>query len=442
MSKRGRTRSKKRTTKPPILNQDPLDVNILHQSDQTKPSSSSSVLQKFSTLFLPINYPKSVRDGYIEYQMWDVVQGLTSYLRGQLAYQSMLVGLGVGDVEASATVGVLQKIIRDTTSMVGSLLFTYFYSDEFGYDVRQWRLFADVSNDLGLTLHFVAPLAGKENFVTIACIASLLTTLCGISAGATKAYISSHFALDNNLTDLVAKEGSQETAVNILGLVGGYLMVASLGNIEQGANTVWISFILLTILHVVANIYAIHYLTFNYLNLQRFNICLNNFVNSKYRVESKETYHEICRQEPFLPNICCASKQERNCVVLGSNHNLIERKDVHTFTQGLIFPLNSNGTRTRNKNAKFVILQDKTSELMHVLLHEKATHQDILRGMYEAHAIKRFGYNYFYKSTTVSENKEQVYITFEEFQKTLHAQQWNLKNTNFKINTVRYSSFV
>jgi hypothetical protein len=34
-----------------------------------------------------------------------VIQGLTSYLRGNLAYQSMLVGLGVGDVEATATAG-------------------------------------------------------------------------------------------------------------------------------------------------------------------------------------------------------------------------------------------------------------------------------------------------------------------------------------------------
>ena len=139
------------------------------------------------TLFLPVGYPESVREGYLEYQAWDVVQGLCSYLRGNLATRSTLIALGVGDVEASATSGALTKVWRDATSMIGSLLFTYFFAHAFGRNIRQWRLFADVINDVGLTLAFVAPMFGKDWFLPVTIVAGLCTSACGTTAGATKA---------------------------------------------------------------------------------------------------------------------------------------------------------------------------------------------------------------------------------------------------------------
>ena len=63
---------------------------------------------------------------------------------------------------------------------------------------------------------------------------------------------SQFFARGNNLADLCAKEGSQETAVNLLGLVGGYLFLALLSS--ETPFVVWTAFIFLTLLHVVANV--------------------------------------------------------------------------------------------------------------------------------------------------------------------------------------------
>ena len=66
--------------------------------------------------FLPAGYPASVAEGYGAYQAWDVVQGLSSYVRANLAYKATLEGLGVGDVEASAMAGALAKVARDACS--------------------------------------------------------------------------------------------------------------------------------------------------------------------------------------------------------------------------------------------------------------------------------------------------------------------------------------
>lgn len=257
-------------------------------------------------LFLPAGYPNSVRQGYIEYQTWDVIQGLCSYLRGNLATRSTLIALGVGNVEASATSGALTKVFRDAASMIGSLLFTYAFANAFGKNIRQWRLFADVINDIGLTLAFVAPMFGEGYFLPITIAAGLCTSACGISAGATKAAISQWFALEDNLTDLVAKEGSQETAVNVLGLFGGWIMLTSLNS--SGAAVAW-SFAFLTALHVIANVLAIRHLKFDFLNSIRFDIV---FLKFKEHYCSKENLRDTSRAlnmspqavaelEPLLP---------------------------------------------------------------------------------------------------------------------------------------------
>eukprot|EP00978_Attheya_sp_CCMP212_P022941 scaffold69347_cov44-Attheya_sp.AAC.3 len=56
----------------------------------------------FSDLFLPVGYPSSVGPGYAEYQVYDSIQGLCSYLRGVVATSAVLTAAGVGDAEATA----------------------------------------------------------------------------------------------------------------------------------------------------------------------------------------------------------------------------------------------------------------------------------------------------------------------------------------------------
>lgn len=384
---------------------------------------STAITNRLFQLFLPVGYPTSVRSGYTEYQLWDVLQGLTSYLRGNLAYQSTLVSLGVGDVKATATAGALTKIVGDTCSMLGSLLFTYFFSDDFGFNVRQWRLFADVSNDIGLTLHFLAPLFGKEWFVTVSVIASLMTTMCGISAGATKAYISSHFALEDNLTDLVAKEGSQETFVNIIGLLGGYFLLASVGSVEQSGTAVFITYFVLTIIHVIANMCAIHYLTFSFLNEQRFQLVFNEYNHND--IDNDINYQTICRKETFLPFFFSTYHPTSNQVILGADHRTIDDAAVRRALSKLRSPKDSN----------YVIIIDDTKDetKCHVLLKENATKLDILQSRYECEMIIRSDINE--KNVVVSKKY------FLAFKVALMNNGWELDKSKFYVGRTRYRSW-
>lgn len=49
-----------------------------------------------STVFLPSGYPQSVAPEYLTFQLWNVLQDLSTYLRGILATQAILEGVGVG----------------------------------------------------------------------------------------------------------------------------------------------------------------------------------------------------------------------------------------------------------------------------------------------------------------------------------------------------------
>ena len=275
-----------------ILNHSDL-IAIVRGTDDT-PTPSSNITSVLSHTFLPAGYPHTVREGYIQYQFFDLIQGLCSYLRGQLAIQRMLEGFGVGDVTASAFSGALGWIVRDGASMMGGLVFSASFATSFGRNVRQWRLFADVVNDVGLTLNMMAPVFGKQWFLPLVCAGSICTAMCGVAAGATKAKISQHFARNDNLADLVAKEGTQETFVNILGLVGGYLFLQALSRYETEmmtyenapwyfwwepassvlsvADITWIAFSFLTFLHLAANVWAIRAIRFRTINSVRFDI--------------------------------------------------------------------------------------------------------------------------------------------------------------------------
>lgn len=60
--------------------------------------------QIFLDLFLPVGYPESLEDPacYINYQFFDSLQALCSYLRGVISTSAMLQAAGVGNSDATA----------------------------------------------------------------------------------------------------------------------------------------------------------------------------------------------------------------------------------------------------------------------------------------------------------------------------------------------------
>lgn len=229
--------------------------------------------------FLPAGYPASVRPEYFTFQVFDTVQAASSYLRSILTTSAILKASGVGEGAASPMAAAVAWVLRDGFGMCGSLLFASLVGSGFDENVKEWRLFADLINDVGLSLNMLAPLVGDDYFVLVAALGATCTTICGMVAGATRASITAHFALRGNIADVSAKEGAQETAVTVLGLlVGSYTFAPLIGD---SVGLVWFAFGALTLLHVYANWRGVGCLTLPWLNTHRASILTRRWVDSR-----------------------------------------------------------------------------------------------------------------------------------------------------------------
>ena len=260
------------------------------------PNARAGILESLAQVFLPVGFPATTAPGYLRFQILDSIQGLSSYLRGILATQALFSGMGVGDVESTALAATLQWVTRDGASMLGSLIFAWLGATSFDRNVRQWRLFADLINDFGLTIEMLAPAFKAFSptlFVPAMCLASVSKSLCGVAAGATRATISLHFARADNLADLCAKEGTQETAVTLIGLLCGMAFARA---VNSNATAIWIAFAVLTVVHVVANIGAVRCLHLASINALRWELILPALLDSK----PPRTPAEVAELEPLL----------------------------------------------------------------------------------------------------------------------------------------------
>jgi hypothetical protein len=226
---------------------------------------SRSVFRVLKRTFLPIGYPASVRKEYLEYQLWDSIQGLCSYLRSVLTTQSILIGAGVGRSDKTAMAAALVWIAKDGVGMVASLLFAYTYSDYFEVNVKEFRLLADFLNNVALICNLCVSLL-PSRFLLLSCASATCSSLCGLIAGATKARISAHFAQGNHLADVTAKESTQETAVTLIGLVIGYITAKLIG---EDILITWMIFLVLLCIHQIANYILVRVLILDTVNPQR-----------------------------------------------------------------------------------------------------------------------------------------------------------------------------
>eukprot|EP00667_Euglena_gracilis_P010847 EG_transcript_11055 len=236
------------------------------QTASGPPASGNVAVRALRSLLLPEGYPHSVTPDYLEFQIWDTVQAVCSYLRGILCTQAVLTGVGVGDAAATAASATVQWVLRDGLGMFGGMLFAWHRAHQFGANVKQWRFFADCINDVGLTLDLISPLF-PDHFLLLVCLGSVCRSMCGVAAGATRPGISLHFARRHNLADITAKEGIQETLVTLFGLLAGLVCAKALGT--YGPSATWAVFLGLTAVHVVANYWGMRALALDTVNLQR-----------------------------------------------------------------------------------------------------------------------------------------------------------------------------
>uniref|UniRef100_A0A671P626 RUS1 family protein C16orf58 homolog n=1 Tax=Sinocyclocheilus anshuiensis TaxID=1608454 RepID=A0A671P626_9TELE len=236
--------------------------------------AGNSISGVFKSVFLPQGYPESVSEDYLQYQLWDTVQAFSSSLSGTLATQASLRGVGVGNQEATVAAATITWLLRDGTGMLGRILFAWLKGSKLDSEAKKWRLFADILNDVAMFMEIAAP-HFPPFFTLIVCIAGIFKSIVGVAGGATRAALTVHQARRNNMADISAKDGSQETLVNLAGLL---VSLALIPLVTDNPLLTFILFFLFTVLHLFANYKAVRSVVMETLNEARLSIVLHRYL--------------------------------------------------------------------------------------------------------------------------------------------------------------------
>lgn len=227
----------------------------------------------FAQAFLPVGYPHSVSDDYLAYQTYDSLQAFFSTITSLLASRALLEGLGVGDADSSATYAMLLTIMKDATSRVATIVFAHRFGLRIEPEAKKYRFLADLFNDTAFFLELANPFLGPWGKALALGTGQALRALCGVAAGASKAALSVHFAKQDNLAELNAKEASQETAVGLIGLLVGTLVVRYI----EDHRVVVCLMIILVFAHLWMNYLGVRCVAMNTLNRQRATILFQHY---------------------------------------------------------------------------------------------------------------------------------------------------------------------
>jgi hypothetical protein len=134
-------------------------------------------------------------------------------------FQAVLEGVGVGDEDATPLAATITWLLRHGAGMTGSIVFTWLQGSDFDHNCKKWRLFADIANDAAMCLELTGPLWPSYCIQFVLCAAGVARALVGVAGGATRTAITQHQARADNISDVAAKDGSQETLVNLGALI-------------------------------------------------------------------------------------------------------------------------------------------------------------------------------------------------------------------------------
>lgn len=265
-----------------------MDDNKLEKAkaQMTTPAgSSSSSLSSLSisqirsvlqSTFLPLGYPTRTPRGYIQYAMWSWIQDLSTQLRGVLATQRVLEGVGVGREGATALSASLNFIVRDGCGMAATLLFTAMASSSFRCDVKRWRLFADLIVDVGITLEVAATIVPQPLFLPMICVGNMCKAMCGVAAGACGGAINLFWAKGSDISDINAKFGAQHTVTGALGLLFAAIFARSVSSVSP--FLLWTLYSTLTMLHIYANTRCMKLVELDSFNIARMELLMIHFL--------------------------------------------------------------------------------------------------------------------------------------------------------------------
>ena len=281
-----------------------------------------------------------------------------------------------------------------------------------------WRFYADILNDLAISFDLIAPFF-KHLLLPIACLSNLCRSIVGVAGGSTRAALTQHQAIAHNMGDVSAKDGSQETLVNLLALVVNIFL---LHTIKRDRALVWSLYFLLTSLHLFANYRAIRTLRLRTFNWNRFVLLCQHY----FRDGQIPSVEFINRKEPILREV----SQSIRCRV-GVQLNPLHAQSIHT---------------DQFLKHRFALLFHRSAKQFDVILTENCDDADLIKCYFllqyliDSNRFEPFLVDASHVSwIDVDRLHTSTSHLYEDFLGKARAMHWDVSQAKFLLHSYRYA---
>jgi len=211
-------------------------------------------------MFLPEGFPDSVSADYVNYQLWDTLQGFLGYLRNIILSMAYLKGMGVGasSVESTLMGAMYVTIVRDTTGVVSGLLagipyLTKCFSSK--YQLKKWRMVSEVLRVVaGFHQIYASYNSIGTEFILHQIVIVSIQTSAGVMEVQTRSALITHFAKKNNIADCAAKEGNQDRGIKVFGIPLAIMLIHC---VCDNMTVLWGTYICIVVMQTIFNMMAI-----------------------------------------------------------------------------------------------------------------------------------------------------------------------------------------
>lgn len=280
-------------------------------------------------------------------------------------------------------------------------------------NLKMWRFYADILNDLATSLDLIAPFF-KRFLLPITCLSNLCRALVGVAGGSTRAALTQHQAIAHNTGDVSAKDGSQETLVNLLALIVNLILLQT---IKNDRFLVWLLYFLLTFVHLFANYRAIRSLQLRTFNWNRFAILCEHF----FRLGTVQTIEFVNKTEPILREI----NQSIQCQV----GKRIQRYQTETIDLDQF------------ARYRFSIYSDSK---LHVFLTDTCTDKELIQCYFFVQYLVYYKLIDEYRTTSnwidIHRLNAKISKTYDEFLLKAEGQNWQIDQAKFLTGHFRYAT--
>ncbi|KAK9449028.1 vitamin B6 photo-protection and homoeostasis-domain-containing protein [Limtongia smithiae] len=254
-------------------------ANDLRARTRTLPRAAR-LAQLLVGVFLPTGYPDSVKPDYTDYQIFDSIQAFASSIAALLGNRAVLTAVGVGDNTATSTSALFITVVQETLGRLATITFAWRFGSMLEQECKKMRFAADLVNNAALVCDCLAPafLTSQSLKIAFLCASGVLRAVCGVMANGSKAALTLHFTNPEtgSISDVAAKDSSQETVISLLGMLAGTLIVPY---INTSGETV-VALVLLISVHLWTNYIAVSAVVLDTLNRHRANIVFSAVLDS------------------------------------------------------------------------------------------------------------------------------------------------------------------